>query len=91
MTRSAQRAWWLKTMATVPAHHATLLCTVMVVCAVLNAQLGRPSIMCHSGDPNDAKYKRLLEMGFDPVKTRAALTETSGDEDAAISKLLREA
>lgn len=39
-------------------------------------------------DPNDAKYQRLLEMGFDPAKTRAALTECKGDEGAAISKLL---
>lgn len=50
----------------------------MVVCA-----------MC-AADPNDAKVKRLLEMGFDPVKTRVALAATNGNEDAAISKLLSE-
>eukprot|EP00752_Nemacystus_decipiens_P018228 g16356.t1 len=37
----------------------------------------------------DAKYRRLLEMGFDPARTRAALAEAKGDESAAVSKLLQ--
>lgn len=44
--------------------------------------------LCAGGDPNEAKIRRLLEMGFDPVRTRAALAEAGGDESAAVSKLL---
>lgn len=36
----------------------------------------------------DPKFRRLKEMGFDPVKIRAALAETNGDEGAAVGKLL---
>ncbi|CAM9632648.1 unnamed protein product [Ectocarpus fasciculatus] len=41
------------------------------------------------GDANDPKFRRLLEMGFDPARVRAALTEANGDESAAVSKLLQ--
>lgn len=42
-----------------------------------------------AGSAEDAKFRRLLEMGFDPARTRAALAEAGGDESAAISKLLQ--
>eukprot|EP00903_Cladosiphon_okamuranus_P015118 g13981.t1 len=41
------------------------------------------------GDAEEAKFRRLLEMGFDPARTRAALAEANGDESAAVSKLLQ--
>ena len=52
----------------------------------------RSGVSCpiEGGDPNDAKYRRLLEMGFDPARTRSALAEAGGDESAAISRLLSE-
>lgn len=42
------------------------------------------------GNPaEEAKFRRLLEMGFDAARTRAALAEAGGDESAAVSKLLQ--
>lgn len=40
------------------------------------------------GGADDPKYKRLVEMGFDPARVRSALAETKGDESAAVGKLL---
>lgn len=40
------------------------------------------------GGADDPKFKRLVEMGFDPARVRSALAETKGDESAAVGKLL---
>lgn len=44
---------------------------------------------CSPADPNEAKHQRLIEMGFESSRVRAALAEARGDEGAAVSKLLQ--
>lgn len=45
-----------------------------------------PSFRASSGESE--KFQRLAEMGFDAAAIRRALSETSGDEPAALEKLL---
>lgn len=59
------------------------------LCSVWLTFFFQQLLLIAGGDADEAKVRRLLEMGFDPARTRAALAEAKGDESAAVSKLLR--